>query len=176
MADNIEDLERQIKKTVDTMLHHLEENNRCLGLYKEYRQLTVEQVLLMSYGVYEDALLSIRERNEIQFPDLLRESRDHKNLSDVELYKTAGISKQVYSNIMSGKSIPSRETVIALAVALGMNIYETNAFLKTAGYSLLPSDMLSKLVRNSINMKKDLEELNALLDEAGLPILGSNYN
>ena len=168
-----DELEQKIRDLVDRSLRQLEENNRCLDLYKEYRSLTVEQVLMLSYGVYEDALNEIRGRNEMQFADLLRAARDSKELTDVELYKSANLSKQVYSKIMSGKCIPSRESVIALAVALGLGIYETNALLKTAGYCFLPSDALSKLARNSIQMKKNLDELNGLLDEAGLPVLGS---
>lgn len=168
-----DELEQKIRNLVDKSLRQLEENNRCLDLYKEYRSLTVEQVLMLSYGVYEDALNEIRGRNEIQFADLLRSARDAKGLTDVELYKSAGLSKQVYSKIMSGKCIPSRESVIALAVALGLGIYEVNALLKTAGYCFLPSDTLSKLARNSIQMKKNLDELNDLLDQAGLPVLGS---
>ena len=120
-------------------LRHLEENHRCLGLYKEYRQLTVEQVLMLSYGVYEDTLNEIRGRNELQFADLLREARDAKGITDVELYKAAGLSKQVYSKIMSGKCIPSRESVMALAVALGLNIYEVNALLDESGLPILGS-------------------------------------
>ena len=168
-----DELEQKIRDLVDRSLRQLEENNRCLDLYKEYRSLTVEQVLMLSYGVYEDALNEIRGRNEMQFADLLRAARDSKGLTDVELYKSANLSKQVYSKIMSGKCIPSRESVIALAVALGLGIYETKALLKTAGYCFLPSDALSKLARNSIQMKKNLDELNGLLDEAGLPVLGS---
>ncbi len=167
------DLEKQIRAVVDNSLRQLEENNRCLGLYREYRQLTVEQVLMLSYGVYEDTLNEIRGRNELQFADLLREARNSRQLTDVDLYKAAGLSKQAYSKVISGKCVPSRETVIALCVALGMNIYETNALLKTAGYCFLPSDALSLLARNSIKMKQNLEELNTLLDDAGLPVLGS---
>ncbi|MBP5464096.1 MAG: helix-turn-helix transcriptional regulator [Treponema sp.] len=167
------DLEKQIRAVVDKSLRQLEENNRCLGLYREYRQLTVEQVLMLSYGVYEDDLNEIRGRNELQFADLLREARDSKQLTDVDLYKAAGLSKQAYSKVISGKCVPSRETVITLCVALGMNIYESNALLKTAGYCFLPSDALSMLARNSIKMKQNLEELNTLLDDAGLPVLGS---
>ena len=167
------DLEEKIRDLVDRSLRQLEENNRCLGLYREYKELTVEQVLMLSYGVYEDELDRIRGRNELQFADLLREARDSKGLSDVELYKAAGLSKQAYSKVISGKCVPSRETVIALAVAMGQGIYETNAMLKTAGYCFLPSDALTRLARDSIRMKQNLDELNGLLDEAGLPVLGS---
>ena len=167
------DLEAKIRDLVDRSLRQLEENNRCLGLYREYKELTVEQLLMLSYGVYEDELNRIRGRNELQFADLLREARDSKGLTDVDLYKAASLSKQAYSKVISGKCVPSRETVIALCVALGMNIYETNALLKTAGYCFLPSDALSSLARSSIRMKQNLEELNTLLDENGLPVLGS---
>ena len=168
-----DELEQKIRGLVERSLRQLEENNRCLDLYREYASLTVEQALLLSYGVYEDELNRIRGHNEIQFADLLRAARDSKGMTDVELYKAASLSKQVYSKIMSGKCVPSRESVIALAVALGLNIYETNALLKTAGYCFLPSDALSKLARDSIQIKRNLDELNGLLDEAGLPALGS---
>ena len=106
-------------------------------------------------------------------PELVRIFREQKNMSNVELYKKANVSKQVYSNIISGKALPKRETVIAIALALELNLEETEELLASAGHSFMPDDTFSRIVKDCILMRKNIEETNACLDEAGLSILGN---
>lgn len=52
-------------------------------------------------------------------------------------YKAAGLSRSAYSKIISHPDHrPSKETVLAMAAALGMNPGDAKAFLHLAGYSL----------------------------------------
>ena len=72
---------------------------------------------------------------EADFFDALRMYREYRGLSEVDLYKKAGISKQAFSKIRSGKVRPKRETVMAFAVALDLSAQDTEVLLSSAGYS-----------------------------------------
>lgn len=74
------------------------------------------------------------------FFDVLRAYRDYRGMSEVDLYKKAGISKQAFSKIRSGKVRPKRETVITFAVVLDLSAQDTDILLSSAGYSLRMED------------------------------------
>ncbi len=61
-------------------------------------------------------------------------------MSEVDLYKKAGISKQAYSKIRSEKVNPKRETIMTFAVILNLGAKDTEVLLSSAGYSLRLED------------------------------------
>ncbi len=111
--------------------------------------------------------------SQASFSELVNTFREHKKMTNVELYKKANVSKQVYSNIISGKVFPKRETVIAIAFALGLNFEETEKLLASAGHSFIPDDTFSRIVKECILLEKSIEETNDQLDKAGLSLLGN---
>ena len=137
-----------------------------MNLIQEYceQSFTPSKKALKKKG--EDATVA-------SFTDLVQAFREKKNMSNVELYKKANVSKQVYSNMISGKALPKRETVIALAIALDLNFEETEKLLSSAGHSFMPDDTFSRIVKECILFEKNIEETNARLDKAGLPLLGN---
>ena len=67
--------------------------------------------------------------------DLLRGWRDLRGKSQLDLSLDAGISQRHLSFIETGRSVPSRETLLQVAEALDVPLRERNALLLAAGYA-----------------------------------------
>lgn len=67
--------------------------------------------------------------------DLLRGWRDLRGKSQLDLSLDAGISQRHLSFIETGRSVPSRETLLQVAEALEIPLRERNALLLAAGYA-----------------------------------------
>ena len=66
---------------------------------------------------------------------LLREWRQRRHLSQLDLANLAGVSSRHISFIETGRSTPSREMVLHLAEELDVPLRERNALLVAAGYA-----------------------------------------
>ena len=69
------------------------------------------------------------------FPHLCRQWRSTRNLSQLALASSAGISQRHLSWLETGRSNPSREMVLRLAEALDVPLRERNHLLEAAGFS-----------------------------------------
>ena len=66
--------------------------------------------------------------------DLLRDWRGRRAMSQAELAFEAGISIKHLSYVETGKAAGSRETLLQLAVALGLSLRDRNALLEAGGF------------------------------------------
>jgi transcriptional regulator with XRE-family HTH domain len=82
---------------------------------------------------------------------LLRQWRDIRGKTQMDLSFDAGVSQKHISFVESGRSVPSRQMVLDLAQALDVPLRERNALLIAAGYAPLYSDQaLDAPAMNSI--------------------------
>ena len=77
------------------------------------------------------------EKFDYTFANYLRDLIKNKNMSEVEVYKKAHLDRRLFSKIRKEKNyMPSKQTVLTIAVAMELNLQETGELLKFAGYSL----------------------------------------
>jgi O-acetyl-ADP-ribose deacetylase (regulator of RNase III) len=88
-----------------------------------------------------------------------------KKLDEVKVYKKANMTKQHFSKIRSDDNYqPKKETAIALAIGLELNIDETKDLLKSCGYALSQSSYFDLIIEYFIKHKSyDLYEINLVL-------------
>ncbi len=109
------------------------------------------------------------------FSDTLLRLIDASGRGDVEIYKRANLSRQLFSKIRSNPDyMPSKRTALALAIALELDLDTTNDLLGRAGYTLSNSRKSDVIVRYFIERGLyDLFAINELLFQYDEPLLGS---
>jgi len=97
-----------------------------------------------------------------------------KGKTEVEVYKRANLDRKHFSKIRTGKGYtPRKRTVIALAIALKLNLDETNSLLERAGYTISHSYIFDVIVEYFIvNGRYDIFEINNVLFKYDQPLLG----
>lgn len=100
---------------------------------------------------------------------------DRKGKSDVDVYKRANIDRKLFSKIRTNKGYtPSKKTVLALCIALELNLEETDDLLERAGYALSPSRKGDLIVQYFIIHERfNVLELNEVLFKYDQQLLGS---
>ena len=96
-----------------------------------------------------------------------------KGKTEVEIYKKANIDRRLFSKIRTNKDYtPSKSTILALVIALELNIGEANDLLKRAGYYLSRSKKEDVVIHFFIkNQIYDLFSIQKALEHFGLPVL-----
>ncbi len=72
---------------------------------------------------------------------------DQRGLNDVDVYKRANIDRKLFSKLRKKDYHPSKKTVIALALALQLNLDEATDLLGYAEYALSPNDKADTIIK-----------------------------
>ena len=105
------------------------------------------------------------EKQDDSFAVMLLKLIDKKGMTDVQCYKKANVTKGTFWKINNDpKYRPSKATVLAFAIALELDIEETENLLRTVGFSLSNSNTFDKIIQFYIlNGNYDIFEINAAL-------------
>ena len=112
------------------------------------------------------------EKDENIIGKRIAQARKQKGMSIADMQKKSCIDRTYIYQIMDGSKKPGRDKIIAMAVACKMTLPECQRALEIAQEGILyAKSRRDSLIIYAINKKLTIMELNALLEEHGLPVL-----
>ena len=167
------------------------------GGEKEYRQQSIrrrrDRDLFRKSSVCEDnapcvpmampmeakpkptSLKDLLNQADAGFTETLLKLIDKTGKKDSEIYKKACLSKQHFSKIRNNPDYkPTKQTAIALALALELDLEQTKDLIGRAGYALSNSSKFDLIIRYFIEQKNyNVVEINIVLYEFDQSLLGA---
>ena len=112
---------------------------------------------------------------DASFSEALLALIDEHGLTDAQVYRRANLSRQLFSKIRSRPDYrPSKPTAVALALALGLTLPQTQELLAHAGLTLSRSSKFDVIVRFFLERGiYDIYQLNEALFAYDQPLVGS---
>jgi transcriptional regulator with XRE-family HTH domain len=97
-------------------------------------------VLFVTSAVPVSSQKSRAKRAVTELGTLLRDWRDMRGKNQIDLSLDTGVSQRYISFIESGRSVPSRQTLMDIAEALDIPLRDRNTLLLAAGYAPIYSE------------------------------------
>ncbi|MFC4410108.1 hypothetical protein ACFOZY_06605 [Chungangia koreensis] len=135
-----------------------------------------EEVVLYSEFTVSESVRNIsleefiRDHKKPSFRETLFKFIDRTGESDASIYKKAWIDRKHFSKIRSNSGYrPKKNTVMALAFALELNVMDATELLNAAGYSLSESEKFDLVMKFCLERKiYRIENVNEALMYIGL--------
>ena len=124
-------------------------------------------------GKIVKSLEDFLSRKEDTFQQRLFKLIDERHLKDPDVYKKANIDRKAFSKIRCNQDYhPKKETAVALAIALQLDMPDMQDLLSRAGYALSPGSKFDLIISYFVtNQKYDINEINLVLFAYDQPLL-----
>ena len=175
-ADVIEEARRKLPHPTPRPFEDERERHgiaRSPGVHEETRALGVQ---LPRPRVGLDGILS-RLKSKLDkpketFSERLLRLIDESGMTDVEVYKRAGIDRKLFSKIRTDKNYhPKIRVVYAFIFVLRLNLDDVRDILASAGYSISPASKFDLVMEFCIMEGYDIDTVNGILYEMGMDVL-----
>ena len=144
----------------------------AMSVEEELESACLQEDLVYGKAAELDDILN--QKNE-SFQQMLFRIIDRQGMTDPEVYKKANLDRKLFSKIRSNEDyLPKKKTVLALAVALELDMDETIDLLRRAGIALNPSSRFDLIVGYCISHRiYNIFDINTYLFEYDQPLLGA---
>ena len=114
-----------------------------------------------------------REEFTVPFNEYLEKILTEKNLTKQEVIERSGLNREYVYHIFSGtRKNPSRQKILALAVAMGLNLDEVQYLLRYARQGVLyPRNQWDAVIISAIEQNLSVMQTNELLHSLGETVL-----
>jgi predicted transcriptional regulator len=128
----------------------------------------------LAIGTDSRSLDDIIKQQDESFSESLFRLIDQRKMKDSEVYKKANIDRRLFSKIRNADYHPSKNTCIALAIALELNLDQTKDLMSKAGFTLSKSQKADLIIEYHILQQQyDIIQINEALFTFKQPILGA---
>ena len=178
--DSASKLYSDIRNYLDRYLYPREPRSSAVGYHssKKKKSSSMEDSGISFSGSFEMAdaekssyvpmpqqMDSYRFEPDESFSECLIRMIDERGLKDPEVYKKANIDRKLFNHIINDKYYrPKKETAVALAIGMKLNMKDTATLLERAGYVLSKAIKFDLIIRYCIEHRiYNIFEINEIL-------------
>ena len=131
------------------------------------------EILNATIEISKAKIREILKEQESTFVEFLRDIIREKDIKDSEVYRRAGMSRQLFNKIINNLEYqPTKRTVYQLIIGLQLSMDQAQKLMRKAGFSITRSSKTDLVMEYFIRHGRyNIIEIDIALEDAGLPAL-----